>query len=79
MDLSLEKIVSRVMTHSQFKLIAQRIFKSEEQRSAVAAVIFDGLSSYEAEKRFELPKGTLSRNVRKYKSEVSYITNVAAA
>ncbi|MEH6532068.1 hypothetical protein L4D77_14555 [Photobacterium frigidiphilum] len=67
------------MTHSQFKLIAQRIFKSEEQRSAVAAVIFDGLSSYEAEKRFELPKGTLSRNVRKYKSEVSYITNVAAA
>ncbi|MGF1870048.1 hypothetical protein [Photobacterium indicum] len=67
------------MTHSQFKLIAQRIFKSEEQRSAVAAVIFDGLSSYEAEKRFELPKGTLSRNVRKYKSEVNYITNVAAA
>jgi transposase len=67
------------MTHSQFKLIAQRIFKSEEQRSAVVAVIFDGLSSYEAEKRFELPKGTLSRNVRKYKSEVSYITNVAAA
>ncbi|EAS44942.1 hypothetical protein C9J48_23640 [Photobacterium profundum] len=67
------------MTHSQFKLIAQRIFKSEEQRSAVAAVIFDGLSSYEAEKRFELPKGTLSRNVRKYKSEVHYITNVAAA
>jgi transposase len=67
------------MTHSQFKLIAQRIFKSEGQRSAVAAVIFDGLSSYEAEKRFELPKGTLSRNVRKYKSEVNYITNVAAA
>ncbi|PSW06049.1 hypothetical protein [Photobacterium lipolyticum] len=67
------------MTHSQFHLIAQRIFKSEDQRTAVAAVIFDGLSSYEAEKRFELPKGTLSRNVKKYRAEVNYIKNVAAA
>ena len=64
---------------SQFHLIAQRIFKSEGQRTAVAAVIFDGLSSYEAEKRFELPKGTLSRNVKKYRDEVNYIKDVAAA
>ena len=67
------------MTNSQFYLIAQRIFKSEGQRTAVAAVIFDGLSSYEAEKRFELPKGTLSRNVKKYRDEVTYIKDVAAA
>ncbi|MGF1760935.1 hypothetical protein L4D76_24040 [Photobacterium sagamiensis] len=67
------------MTNSQFHLIAQRIFKSEGQRTAVAAVIFDGFSSYEAEKRFELPKGTLSRNVKKYRDEVNYIKDVAAA
>ncbi|WP_318923179.1 hypothetical protein [Photobacterium sp.] len=71
--------MSRAMNHCQFHLIAQRIFKSEDQRTAVAAVIFDGLSSYEAEKRFDLPKGTLSRNVKKYRDEVNYIKNVAAA
>ncbi|KPA52193.1 hypothetical protein VT25_11090 [Photobacterium leiognathi subsp. mandapamensis] len=67
------------MNNSQYQIIAQRIFKSENQRIAVAAVVFDGLSSYEAEKRFELPKGTLSRNVRKYKNEVKYIESVSAA
>ncbi|WP_305370663.1 hypothetical protein [Photobacterium leiognathi] len=67
------------MNNSQYQIIAQRIFKSENQRVAVAAVVFDGLSSYEAEKRFELPKGTLSRNVRKYKNEVKYIEFVSAA
>ncbi|GAA03983.1 MULTISPECIES: hypothetical protein [Photobacterium] len=67
------------MNNSQYQIIAQRIFKSENQRVAVAAVVFDGLSSYEAEKRFELPKGTLSRNVRKYKNEVKYIESVSAA
>ncbi|EAR55397.1 hypothetical protein SKA34_14845 [Photobacterium sp. SKA34] len=67
------------MNNSQFHIIAQRIFKSENQRVAVAAVVFDGLSSYEAEKRYELPKGTLSRNVRKYKNEVKYIESVSAA
>ncbi|WP_434143264.1 hypothetical protein [Photobacterium leiognathi] len=67
------------MNNSGYQIIAQRIFKSENQRVAVAAVVFDGLSSYEAEKRFELPKGTLSRNVRKYKNEVKYIESVSAA
>ncbi|WP_299015168.1 hypothetical protein [uncultured Photobacterium sp.] len=67
------------MTRTQFKIIAQRIFKSENQRVAVEAVIFDGLSSYEAEKRFEVPKGTLSRNVRKYKNEIDYLKTVVAA
>ncbi|WP_305460769.1 hypothetical protein [Photobacterium leiognathi] len=67
------------MNNSQYQIIAQRIFKSENQRVAVVAVVFDGLSSYEAEKRFELPKGTLSRNVRKYKNEVKYIESVSAA
>nr|WP_227000303.1 hypothetical protein [Photobacterium damselae] len=74
-----QALVSIVMNHSQFEVIAKRIFKSENQRVAVAAVIFDGLSSYEAEKRFELPKGTLSRNVRKYKNEVAYIESVVTA
>ncbi|OAN17760.1 hypothetical protein A3K86_02240 [Photobacterium jeanii] len=67
------------MNRTQFNLIAQRIFKSQNQRVAVEAVIFDGLSSYEAEKRFDVPKGTLSRNVRKYKNEADYITTVTAA
>ncbi len=72
-------LVSISMTRTQFKIIAQRIFKSENQRVAVEAVIFDGLSSYEAEKRFEVPKGTLSRNVRKYKNEIDYLKTVVAA
>lgn len=67
------------MTRSQYKIIAQRIFKSDNQRTAVEAVIYDGLSSYEAEKRFDVPKGTLSRNVRKYKNEVEYLNTVVAA
>ncbi|GAB3531274.1 hypothetical protein BIT28_07835 [Photobacterium proteolyticum] len=67
------------MNRTQYKIIAQRIFKSENQRIAVEAVIFDGLSSYEAEKRFDVPKGTLSRNVRKYKNEVDYLKNIVAA
>ncbi|MGF1786982.1 hypothetical protein L4D00_14400 [Photobacterium swingsii] len=67
------------MNRNQFQFIAQRIFKSQNQRVAVEAVIFDGLSSYEAEKRFDVPKGTLSRNVRKYKNEAEYISSVAAA
>jgi hypothetical protein len=71
--------IGKTMTNTQYDLIAQRIFKSENQRVAVAAVVFDGLSSYEAEKRYELPKGTLSRNVRKYKNEVQYIESVSAA
>lgn len=33
------------MTNTQYDLIAQRIFKSENQRVAVAAVVFDGLRS----------------------------------
>ncbi|UTV26536.1 helix-turn-helix domain-containing protein [Photobacterium atrarenae] len=64
------------MTRNQYQIIAQRIFKSENQRIAVEAVVFDGLSSYEAEKRFDVPKGTLSRNVRKYRDEVEYLTQV---
>lgn len=64
------------MTRNQYQIIAQRIFKSENQRIAVEAVVFDGLSSYEAEKRFDVPKGTLSRNVRKYRNEVEYLTQV---
>lgn len=67
------------MNRTQYKIIAQRIFKSDNQRIAVEAVIFDGLSSYEAEKRFDVPKGTLSRNVRKYKNEVDYLNHVVAA
>ncbi|MGF1727278.1 helix-turn-helix domain-containing protein [Photobacterium nomapromontoriensis] len=67
------------MNQSQYQIIAQRIFKSDNQRVAVEAVIFEGLSSYEAEKRFEVPKGTLSRNVRKYKREIEYLQSVAAA
>ncbi|PSW21450.1 hypothetical protein C9I98_05835 [Photobacterium sanctipauli] len=67
------------MNRTQYQIIAQRIFKSENQRVAVEAVIFDGLSSYEAEKRFEVPKGTLSRNVRKYKREVEYLESVVTA
>ncbi|ELR67842.1 hypothetical protein C942_00150 [Photobacterium marinum] len=67
------------MNRSQYQIIAQRIFKSEKQRVAVEAVVFEGLSSYEAEKRFEVPKGTLSRNVRKYKNEVEYLKTVVAA
>ncbi|MCW8331243.1 hypothetical protein MD588_20840 [Photobacterium sp. SDRW27] len=67
------------MNRTQYKIIAQRIFKSNNQRVAVEAVVFDGLSSYEAEKRFDVPKGTLSRNVRKYKNEVDYLKNVVAA
>ncbi len=67
------------MNRTQYKIIAHRIFKSENQRIAVEAVIFDGLSSYEAEKRFDVPKGTLSRNVRKYKNEVNYLQNIVAA
>ncbi|MCQ1059074.1 helix-turn-helix domain-containing protein [Photobacterium sp. DNB23_23_1] len=67
------------MNRSQYKVIAQRIFKSDNQRIAVEAVIFEGLSSYEAEKRFDVPKGTLSRNVRKYKREVEYLNTVVAA
>ncbi|KLV07185.1 hypothetical protein ABT56_06490 [Photobacterium aquae] len=67
------------MNRSQYQIIAQRIFKSENQRVAVAAVVFDGISSYEAEKRFDVPKGTLSRNVRKYKREVEYLQNIATA
>ena len=72
-------LVSFTMNRTQYKIIAQRIFKSDNQRVAVEAVIFDGLSSYEAEKRFDVPKGTLSRNVRKYKNEVDYLQNVVAA
>ena len=67
------------MNRTQYQIIAQRIFKSENQRVAVEAVIFEGLSSYEAEKRFDVPKGTLSRNVRKYKREVQYLQSVATA
>ncbi|GAL03784.1 helix-turn-helix domain-containing protein [Photobacterium aphoticum] len=67
------------MNRTQYQIIAQRIFKSENQRVAVEAVIFEGLSSYEAEKRFDVPKGTLSRNVRKYKREVQYLQSVVAA
>ncbi|MGF1687380.1 hypothetical protein L4C36_11890 [Photobacterium japonica] len=67
------------MNRTQYQIIADRIFKSDNQRVAVEAVIFEGLSSYEAEKRFDVPKGTLSRNVRKYKREVQYLQNVAAA
>ncbi|UXI00027.1 helix-turn-helix domain-containing protein [Photobacterium sp. TY1-4] len=67
------------MTRNQYQIIAQRIFKSENQRIAVAAVVFDGLSSYEAEKRFDVPKGTLSRNVRKYRNEVDYLTQIVEA
>ncbi|MGF1682932.1 helix-turn-helix domain-containing protein [Photobacterium minamisatsumaniensis] len=67
------------MNRTQFQLISQRIFKSDNQRVAVEAVIFDGLSSYEAEKRFDVPKGTLSRNVRKYKREVDYLQSIVAA
>lgn len=67
------------MNQTQYQIIAQRIFKSDNQRVAVEAVIFEGLSSYEAEKRFEVPKGTLSRNVRKYKREIQYLQSVAAA
>ncbi len=72
-------LVSISMNRSQYQIIAQRIFKSEKQRVAVEAVVFEGLSSYEAEKRFEVPKGTLSRNVRKYKNEVEYLKTVVAA
>lgn len=67
------------MTRNQYQIIAQRIFKSNNQRIAVEAVVFDGLSSYEAEKRFDVPKGTLSRNVRKYRNEVEYLNTVVAA
>ncbi|KKC99219.1 MULTISPECIES: helix-turn-helix domain-containing protein [Photobacterium] len=67
------------MTREQFKVISERIFKSQNQRTAVEAVVFEGLSSYEAEKRYGVPKGTLSRNVRKYKNEVDYITTVTQA
>ncbi|MBD8514023.1 hypothetical protein L6J37_11260 [Photobacterium sp. WH77] len=67
------------MTREQFKVISERIFKSQNQRTAVEAVVFEGLSSYEAEKRYGVPKGTLSRNVRKYKNEVDYITTVTEA
>ena len=67
------------MNRTQYHIIADRIFKSENQRVAVEAVIFEGLSSYEAEKRFDVPKGTLSRNVRKYKREVQYLQSVATA
>ena len=66
------------MNRSQYKIISHRIFKSENQRVAVEAVVFEGLSSYEAEKRFDVPKGTLSRNVRKYKREVEYLNSVVA-
>ncbi|KLV08599.1 MULTISPECIES: helix-turn-helix domain-containing protein [Photobacterium] len=67
------------MNRAQYQIIAQRIFKSDNQRVAVEAVVFEGLSSYEAEKRFDVPKGTLSRNVRKYKREVDYIKSVTTA
>ncbi|GAB6262420.1 hypothetical protein L4174_007860 [Photobacterium sp. CCB-ST2H9] len=67
------------ITREQYKVIADRIFKSQNQRTAVEAVVFEGLSSYEAEKRFGVPKGTLSRNVRKYKNEVDYIITVNQA
>ena len=66
------------MNKKQFDIITKKLFKTVGIRAAIHDVIFNNDSAYVCEKRYSLPTGTLSRQVRKYRDHVDYINSVIA-
>ncbi|CDT76561.1 conserved hypothetical protein [Vibrio crassostreae] len=63
--------------NKQLKLILEHLFKREEQRQLVEAVLSNKVSSvYEAEKRFGISPNTGTRHIKKYESHIEYLKSI---
>ncbi|WP_150141427.1 hypothetical protein [Candidatus Enterovibrio escicola] len=60
----------------QLNIILLHLFKQPVQRQLVEAMLREGISGYEAEKRFGQPKNTGVRHFKKYQAHIEYLRSL---
>ncbi|EGR0592938.1 TPA: hypothetical protein NVH30_002960 [Vibrio cholerae] len=60
----------------QLSIILEHLFKQAEQRQVVEAMLKEGISGYEAEKRFGRPENTAARHFKKYQAHIEYLKSL---
>lgn len=57
----------------QLEIILEHLFKKQEQRDLVKAVVREGITVYEAEKRYGVSINTGTRYTKKYDAHLTYL------
>lgn len=60
----------------RLNIILEHLFKQPEQRQIVEAMLKEGISGYEAERRFGQPKNTGVRHFKKYQIHIEYLQSL---
>ena len=67
------------MNQKQYNMVAERVIRSDNIRSAAFDVIFKLVTPYRAERTHDCPPGTVGRAVRNVKDTVEFCKRVASA
>ncbi|RYU62163.1 hypothetical protein [Aliivibrio finisterrensis] len=62
--------------NEKLNLILKHLFKRDEHRELVRAVVIDGVSVYEAERRYGVSINTGTRHTKKYEDHMLYLKNL---
>lgn len=61
------------VSNKKLHIILEHLFKRPEHRQLVEAVVREGISVYEAEKRCGVPVNTGTRYTKKYDQHLAYL------
>lgn len=68
------------MTQSQYDILAARLIRSPQQRQAVAAYLFDGMTAYGAEVKYRGEEtNTVSRDAKRVQAQFLFCLEVVNA
>jgi transposase len=63
-------------SNEKLNLILKHLFKRDEHRELVKAVVTKGVSVYEAEKLYGVSINTGTRHTKKYETHIMYLKNL---
>lgn len=67
------------MNKKQFHLVASKVLRKDIQAAAAFDVIFNGLTHYEAERKYHCVPNTVPRSVATVRAHFEHCIDVAAA
>ncbi len=61
---------------NKLERVLEHLFKKHQQRDLVRAVVLEGISAYEAERRYNVTENTGTRYTNKYEKHIQYLKSL---